>query len=172
MTDFHIDFEKYLGGLEYKTLKDFEALRGFKIDDKVRSHFPLSKSIRTALLSMVDSAFDTSQSRRVEDAASNKLSPEEYEAHLQSMHDRGRTKGMDKIPKEFELDMIIGPADSQVTKIAAAAGKTCVLDYFAELTILGYPIVYLPLDYHVYNGRAFGMVAIAGANIEAKSLSF
>lgn len=69
---------------------------------------------------------------RVEDAASIKLSPEEYEAHLQSIHDRGRAKGIDKILKEFELDVIFGPADSQVTKIAAAAGEICVLDYFAE----------------------------------------
>lgn len=48
---------------------------------------------------------------RVQDAASIKLSPEEYEAHLPSIHDRGRTEGIDKILKEFEPDVIIGIVD-------------------------------------------------------------
>ena len=50
---------------------------------------------------------------------------------------------------------------------------TCLILYLAardcaELTILDYPVASLPLDYLEYNGRAFGMVAIAGANGEAK----
>jgi amidase len=105
---------------------------------------------------------------RVEDAASLKLSTGEYEAHLQNIHEIGRTKGIDKILEKFELDVIIGPADSQLTKIAAAAGEIYINDYCTELTILGYPVASLPLDYLEYNGRAFGMVAIAGANSEAK----
>ena len=37
-----------------------------------------------------------------------------------------------------------------------------------RLTCAGYPIASLPLGYLDYNGRAFGMVAIAGANGEAQ----
>ncbi|VUC23994.1 unnamed protein product [Clonostachys rosea] len=62
-------------------------------------------------------------------------------------------KGIDKILKEYNLDVIIGPADSQFTKIAAAAG---------------YPVASLPLGRLDYNGRRFGMLAIAGENGEAK----
>ena len=54
VADFHIDFEKYLGGLEYTSLKDFEDLRDFKIDDKVRKQFPPSKLVHAACLSMVN----------------------------------------------------------------------------------------------------------------------
>ncbi|KAG0648046.1 amidase [Hyphodiscus hymeniophilus] len=105
---------------------------------------------------------------RVEDAASLKLSAEEYEAHLQNIHNIGRTKGIDKTLEKFELDVIIGPADSQLTKIAAAAGRINFNYYWMELTILGYPAASLPLGHLDCNGRAFGMVAIARANGEAK----
>lgn len=98
------------------------------------------------------------------------ISAGEYEAHLQNVRDTARSRGIDQVLKQNGLDVIIGPADSQLTKIAAAAGEEfrprkemCV-----ELTIAGYPIASLPLDYLEYNGRGFGMVAIAGANEEAK----
>lgn len=105
---------------------------------------------------------------RVVDAASLKLSPEEYKAHLENIHEIGRTKGIDKTLESFELDVIIGPADSQLAKIAAAAGEIYINGYCTELTMSGYPVASLPLDYLEYNGRAFGMVVIAGANGEAK----
>jgi hypothetical protein len=52
-----------------------------------------------------------------------KLSPGEYEAHLQNVREIGRTRGIDKVLNQLGLDVIIGPADSQLTKIAAAAGE-------------------------------------------------
>lgn len=64
--------------------------------------------------------------------------------------------------------MIIGPAGSQLIKIAAAAGEIYINDYCMELIILGYRVASLPLDYLEYNGRIFGMVAVAGANGKAK----
>ena len=54
VADFHIEFEKYLGGLEYTSLKDFKALRNFKIDDKTRSQFPLSKLVHPACSSTIN----------------------------------------------------------------------------------------------------------------------
>jgi hypothetical protein len=59
---------------------------------------------------------------RIENAASLNISSEEYQAHLQIVRTTGRTKGIDHVLKEHGLDVIIGPADSQLTKIAAAAG--------------------------------------------------
>jgi hypothetical protein len=54
VADFHIDFEKYLGGLEYTSLRDLKALRDFKIDDKTRSQFPLSKLVHPACSSTIN----------------------------------------------------------------------------------------------------------------------
>ncbi|KAH8587275.1 amidase signature domain-containing protein [Bisporella sp. PMI_857] len=136
LADFYADFNRYLQGLEFTSLTDFEALRDFKIDDKAPVVWPLNHN-----------------QGRIEDAASLKLSPGEYDAHLRNIREIGRTRGIDKVLNQFGLDVIIGPADSQLTKIAAAAG---------------YPVASLPLDYLEYNGRGFGMVAIAGANQEAK----
>ncbi|CAG8981847.1 hypothetical protein HYALB_00013656 [Hymenoscyphus albidus] len=51
--------------------------------------------------------------------------------------------------QKFGLDIIIGSADSQLTKIAAAA------------------VFSLQLGYLDYNGRAFEMLAIESANQEA-----
>ena len=67
------------------------------------------------------SASDHNQGR-VEDAASLQLSPLEYEAHLRNVRDLGRAKGIDQVLEKHEVDVIIGPSDSQITKIAAAAG--------------------------------------------------
>jgi amidase len=59
---------------------------------------------------------------RVDAAAESNLSPEQYEAHLQNVRDAGQGRGIDKMIEEYGVDVIIGPADSQLTKIAAAAG--------------------------------------------------
>lgn len=60
---------------------------------------------------------------RIEDAATLELTSEQYESHLRNIREIGRVKGIDKALGEHGIDVIIGPADSQVTKIAAAAGK-------------------------------------------------
>jgi amidase len=60
---------------------------------------------------------------RVDDAASLEITPAQYDAHLANVRSLGQAKGIDKILAEYELDVLIGPADSQFTKIAAAAGK-------------------------------------------------
>ncbi len=44
--------------------------------------------------------------------------------------------------------------------------------YFPRLTLLGYPIASVPLGYLDYNGRAFGMVAIAAEHGEATLVKF
>ena len=69
-----------------------------------------------------ESSSDHNQGR-IEDAASLKLSSVEYEVHLKNMRDVARRKGIDLVLQQNELDVIIGPADSQMTKVAAAAGN-------------------------------------------------
>ncbi|PVH75110.1 amidase signature enzyme [Cadophora sp. DSE1049] len=135
LTDFPVDFENYLGDLEYSSLKNFEALRDYK-DDKAEVVYPPNHN-----------------QGRVEDALALKLPPGDYEEHLRNVRSIGREQGIDHILDTYGLDVIIGPADSQITKIAAAAG---------------YPIASLPLGCLDYNGRGFGMLAIARANNEMK----
>ena len=55
--------------------------------------------------------------------------------------------GFDKTFQENDVNVIVGPADSSLTLLIAAAG---------------YPIVTLPLSTYTGNGRPFGLVAIAG----------
>ena len=98
-----------------------------------------------------------------------KLSSAEYQAHLQNIRKTARTNGIDQALTQGDLDVIIGPADSQLTKIAAAAGIIILpqLEISFELIIAGYPIASLPLGFLTCNGRGFGMVAVAGAHREA-----
>ena len=71
---------------------------------------------------------------RIEEAASLRLSCIEYDAHLQNVRDTGRTKGIDRVLEKYSIDVIIGPADSQLTKIAAAAGDLFL--YVVKFNIL------------------------------------
>ena len=98
------------------------------------------------------------------------ISTEEYKAHLQNARDTAKTRGVDQVLKRDQLDVVIGPADSQLTKIAAAAGNNALRDrnISMELMHTGYPIASLPLGHLEYNGRGFGLLAIAGANEEGK----
>jgi hypothetical protein len=45
VADFRADFEDYLKGLESTSLKTFEDLRDFKVDDKVKIEWPPSELI-------------------------------------------------------------------------------------------------------------------------------
>ncbi|CAG9952035.1 unnamed protein product [Clonostachys rosea f. rosea IK726] len=127
LADFSKDFNAYLKNLESTNLTDFNTLRNFKVPDDAKV--------------------------RIDSAADLVLSSDEYDTHLRNVRDLGRTRGIDKILNEHNIDVIVGPADSQFTKIAAAAG---------------YLVASLHLGRLDYNGRGFGMLAIAGANQEAK----
>ncbi|KAL8854605.1 MAG: hypothetical protein Q9221_000640 [Calogaya cf. arnoldii] len=54
---------------------------------------------------------------------------------------------------ENEIDLILGPADSRIANVAAAAG---------------FPVAAVPLGLADLNGRAFGMLLISPENTEAK----
>ena len=50
------------------------------------------------------------------------LSEAEVEAAIQHVRDVGRTRGIDKIFKEFNVNVIVGPAESGLTGFASATG--------------------------------------------------
>lgn len=60
---------------------------------------------------------------RVEYSTALDISSEEYVAHLANIHRVARTRSTNHILQEYGLDVIIGSADSQETKIAAAASE-------------------------------------------------
>ncbi|KAJ5083647.1 hypothetical protein N7456_013074 [Penicillium angulare] len=86
-------------------------------------------------------------------ASQNKsISPEEYDRNLSYLREMGREKGIDLALERYGVDVILGPIDSTISSLATATG---------------YPICAMPLSYLDYNGRPFGVAAIARKNQEA-----
>ncbi|KAF7720093.1 Uncharacterized protein PECH_001205 [Penicillium ucsense] len=88
----------------------------------------------------------------IEDAVKMNLSKNEVDSLIHHVRDVGRTRGIDKIFEEFNVNVIVGPAESGLTGFASATG---------------YPIATLPLGYLDFNGRPHGLAAIAGPHQDA-----
>ncbi|KAI1271209.1 putative glutamyl-tRNA amidotransferase subunit A [Xylaria sp. FL0933] len=73
------------------------------------------------------------------------LSQDEYDRALQHLRYVSRDSGVDYVLEQHGVDVIIGPADSFLTSIAAGGG---------------YPIAGMPLSYLDFNGRPLGLAAI------------
>ena len=108
---------------------------------------------------------------KLEEALKSKISPGTLNAALNHARDIGRTRGIDRILKEYDIDVIIGPAESSMTDIASASGQQeslIILQHAYELThATGYPIASLPLGYLDFNGRPFAMAALVSGHQEA-----
>ncbi|KAF1954823.1 amidase family protein [Byssothecium circinans] len=85
-------------------------------------------------------------------AQKSNISKEEYDEILSHSRRSGRENGIDKTLKENGVDVILGPGDGPLFYIAGIAG---------------YPIASLPLSYLDFNGRPFGLVALATAHQES-----
>ncbi|KAI4255482.1 MAG: hypothetical protein L6R42_006712 [Xanthoria sp. 1 TBL-2021] len=122
---FKEDFEKYTTGLENSQVHTLEELIEF---NRTRSEKELPPRFP--------------KQDKLENALTTKLSTKPLNAALQYARQLSRTKGIDKILEDYNLDVIIGPAES-------------------------YPIASLPLGYLEFNGRPFGMAALISAHQEA-----
>lgn len=102
------------------------------------------------------------------------ISEEEYSAHLANLRQLSRGEGIDYILKNYDADVIIGPADSTLTTLASAAGMftNTGSSIFNNQCNAGYPVASLPLGYLDLNGRAFGIAALAGQHQEATLIRF
>ncbi|KID82777.1 Amidase [Metarhizium guizhouense ARSEF 977] len=86
------------------------------------------------------------------EAQERHVSMQDYNRHLKHLEKAVRGDGVDHILQKYGVDVIIGPADSFLTSMATGSG---------------YPVAGMPLSYLDFNGRAFGLAAIAGQNQEA-----
>ncbi len=84
-------------------------------------------------------------------AAHSTISPETYHDTVAHARHAARDLGIDKVLRENDVDVIIGPGDGPLFAVAAAAG---------------YPIGTLPLSCLKGNGRPFGCVCLAGVGRE------
>lgn len=66
---------------------------------------------------------------------------------------------------KYNIDVIIGPADSCVSQYSAATGISSSARESSLLTVLGLPLCSLPLGYINYNGRPIGLMALARSEV-------
>ncbi|KAF5548339.1 glu asp-tRNA amidotransferase subunit A [Fusarium phyllophilum] len=90
------------------------------------------------------------------DAEESDLSREDYEKNLSHLQKVARD-GLDRIFKEYGVDVIVGSSDTAITAYASGSG---------------YPVGNVPLGYLDFNGRPFGLAVLAAKNQEAKILKF
>ncbi|KAI1631317.1 amidase family protein [Biscogniauxia mediterranea] len=131
VADFELDFDKYLGGTENSQVTSSKELVGWNrahADQVLPTEYPNQEFLERSV------AFDHSSDRR------RKLI-EHIVAMGQSLPD-----ALDK----YDIDVIIGPADSSFSRYSAATGL---------------PLCSLPLGYIEYNGRPIGLTAIARSEV-------
>jgi amidase len=132
---FKEDFEKYLGGVEDSKVKTVEDMIQFNKD-----HADLELPPRNPRQDFLEKA-----------AAAN-LTANQFQDLVSHARTIGREKGIDAVFKKYDINIVIGPAESSLTVFAATAG---------------YPIASLPVGYLDFNGRPHGLAAIASAHQEA-----
>ena len=88
----------------------------------------------------------------LEHASSLEDDPNRYRLLLEHARSVGKDRGLDETFKKYDINVLIGPAESSITQFAAAAG---------------YPIATLPLGYLDFNGRPHGLAAVSAAHQEA-----
>lgn len=105
----------------------------------------------------------------LENAQQNHTSEAEIEALIQQMRHIGRVEGLDKVFADYNINVLLGPADGAMTTFAAAAGLYHSAPAWPtlRLTVPGYPIASLPFGYVDSIGRPFGLAAIAPGDGDA-----
>ena len=78
--------------------------------------------------------------------------PDRYRSLLEHVQSVGKDRGLDETFKQYDINVLIGPAESSLVQFAAAAG---------------YPIATLPLGYLDFNGRPHALAAVSAAHQEA-----
>ena len=88
----------------------------------------------------------------LEAALENPISESEFRKGFHALRSHAR-ESITKSLCDYNVDVILGPADARMASVAAAAG---------------YPVGVVPLGFADFNGRAFGMNIIARDGEEYK----
>ncbi|KAJ3562306.1 hypothetical protein NPX13_g8612 [Xylaria arbuscula] len=90
--------------------------------------------------------------RALENIRDSTMTEEHYNRNVKALRTAARD-AIDRVLSKHNLDVVLGPCDSRLNSMAAAAG---------------YPLGNLPLGYADFNGRGFSLHIIAPAGDEAK----
>jgi amidase len=90
----------------------------------------------------------------LESARDTNMTQDIFDRNFKALRDTASKSVLDLL-KEYDLDVIIGPADSRTASVGAASG---------------FPVANLPLGFADFNGRAFALHMIAPDRHEAKML--
>jgi len=129
VNDYSTLFDAYLGGLETPKIRNLAELIAFN-DEHQDLEQPPDHPGQDRLVKSQEEA--------------ERLSDTEYAQIDAKVTAVGATDGVDRVLKEHDVDIIIGPADSRLPDVLALAR---------------YPAVTLPLSYLHWNGRPFGLLA-------------
>lgn len=108
------------------------------------------------------------QDKLTKSEEANRLSEEECKRLDDKTTAAGREHGIDKVFREHNVDVIIGPADSYVPDVLALASKGALAmknpcNILRLMKFTGYSSLTLPLGYLDWNGRPFGLIVVASA---------
>lgn len=107
------------------------------------------------LLEILTNPYEEHPGQQVlEGALENSMSETDFQKALDSLRSHAQTE-ISKSLADYNIDVILGPADARMASVAAAAG---------------YPVGVVPLGFADFNGRAFGMNLIARVGEEDKIL--
>lgn len=151
--DFRTDVQAYLANLTYSKVQTLASVVKFN------EHHASLELHRKRFSRLTSRNFVTITGYENQDlltnALKNDMSAETYRMLLARIREVGRKLGIDKTLHDNSIDVIIGPADSAFSLLACAAG---------------YPSATLPLSNLDFNGRPFGLFALASKNKEATLL--
>ncbi|KAJ4288045.1 hypothetical protein N0V90_012061 [Kalmusia sp. IMI 367209] len=111
---FKRDFESYLSNLEYSKVRTLEQLVQF---NKARTGQELRKGNFLLILPGKDNQYI------LEECLNFTPGAEEYSETMKHVRSAGRSQGIDQALDRYELDVIIGPADSSITKMPSFASS-------------------------------------------------
>lgn len=143
--------EAYLGGLEGSKVQKLQELIDFNTEN-ADLELPSSKVRRNVNGETLTWMADYPGQEFLEQAQKDTTTAERFDKLVADVRNIGKTEGLDKSFQQYDIDVIIGPAESPLTTFAAAAG---------------YPIASLPLGYLDFNGRPHGLCAVAKAHEDA-----
>jgi amidase len=103
------------------------------------------------------------------------MTTEERERKLQICRQWAAVEGVDKVIKEHNVDVIVGPCDSFFAGVGVGARAYFSSILYRHLLLIiftEYPLASIPFGYVKSSGRSYGLHVIAKAHEEGKMISF